>query len=402
MELSEYDIVELAEDEITEETADFLVRNFSSEVEVSYPTAKTNHQWQLENQGYVGQIQLPSDQSLVLIPKVELENVFGMMEYAYDLGDFDLSSVFDSDTVEGFYDRIANILAENVMDRYRRGLHKSYVKRSERSETIRGKINFAKTARKPWSPKAHIEYSEMTADNEDNQILLYTLNRISASSNLCRDETLRKTRKGIRSLRGMISYKEFEASDCTRRRYNRLNQDYERLHALSRLVLDNSGASYKSGDRKMVPFTVNMPLLYQGFVTKWLDENLPSRFQVRPEERVELTKFAGSDIHYRIDIVIYDKQQGGDEPICVIDVKYKADERPSTGDISQMVGYAKAKDTVESFLMYPEFLEDSLDLEIGDVRIRNLRFGIDDDLDDAGSRFRDDLSAALSIPELAA
>jgi 5-methylcytosine-specific restriction enzyme subunit McrC len=400
MELAEYDERQLAEDEFAEKAGDFLVRNFSSEVEVNYPTAKTNHQWELQNQGYVGQIQLPGDQSIVLVPKVEMNNVYGMMEYAYDLGDFDLSSVFDSDTVEGFYDRIANILAENVMDRYRRGLHKSYVKRSERSETIRGKINFAKTAQKPWSPKAYIGYSEMTADNEDNQILLYTLNRISASSNLCRDETLSKTRRGIRSLRGMISYKEFEPSACARRRYNRLNQDYERLHALSRMILDNTGASYKSGDRKTVPFTVNMPLLYQGFVTKWLDKNLPPRFQVKPEERVELTKFAGSDIRYRIDIVIYD-EENGDEPICVIDVKYKADKRPKTDDISQMLGYAKAKDTAESFLMYPEFLEDSLDLELGDVRVRNLRFGIDDDLDDAGNRFQNDLSAALSIPELA-
>lgn len=397
--LEEWEKKELDQDELDEETAKFLLDNFSSEVDVRFPNLKRDYKWELINQGFVGYIALPGDNSIVLQPKVELGNVFAMMEYAYDLGEFDLSTVYDSGSVEGFYDRIANILAENVIDRRRRGLYRSYVEKEEKTQRIKGRIDFTKTLRKPWNPKAHVKYSEMTADNEDNQILLYTLNRISSASSLCRDETLRKVRKGIRSMKGGISYNEFRASDCTGRSYNRLNSDYERLHALCRLILDNSGPSYEVGDRQMIPFNVDMADLFQVFVTEWLRENLPDRFRVKAEEEVTLAEYDhGRDLKYRIDIVLYDRENG--EAICVIDTKYKANERPETADISQMVGYAKAKDTLETFLLYPEDLDESLDVLFSDVRVQNITFNLNDDLQTNGETLLREIADVLSLPEL--
>ena len=397
--LKEYREKEFERNELDEETAEFLLDNFSSEVEVEFPTLKTDYRWVLENQGFVGYIALPEDNAIVLKPKVELDNIFAMMEYAYDLGEFDLSTVYDSDSVQGFYDRIANILAENVIDRRRRGLYRSYIEKEEKSQRIKGRIDFTKTLKKPWDPKAHIKYSEMTADNEDNQILLYTLNRISSTTSLCRDVTLRKARKGIRSRKGSISYNEFRASDCKGRSYNRLNSDYERLHALCRLILDNSGPSYEVGDRQMVPFNVDMAKLFQGFVTKWLKQNLPERFKVKGEEEVTLTEYKRSrDLKYRIDIVLYDRERG--EVVCVIDAKYKSDERPDTSDVSQMVGYAKAKGTSEAFLLYPEELDEPLDIRLDDVHIRDQVFSLEDDLQENGENFLSELSDSLGIPEL--
>lgn len=397
--LPEYDDKEYDRGEVSDEVAEFLIENFSSEVEVEYPTFKTDGKWVLTNQGFVGYIPLPGDNAVVLEPKVDIDNVFAMMEYAYELGEFDLDTVYDSESVKGFYDRIANILAENVNDRRKHGLYRSYVKREEKSQTIKGKINFSKTLQKPWEPKAHIKYSEMTADNEENQILLYTLSKISSSSGICRDETLRKTREGIRSLQGAITYNEFRASDCTDRRYNRLNSDYQRLHALCRLILDNSGPSYKVGDRKTVPFNVDMADLFQVFATEWLDQNLPERFRVKGEEEVTLTEYDhGRGLRYRIDMVLYDRESG--EVVCVVDTKYKAHERPETADVSQMVGYAKAKDTSETFLLYPEKLDEPLDVPLDDVRVRNLTFELEDDLQRNGETFVEELADALSLPEL--
>jgi 5-methylcytosine-specific restriction enzyme subunit McrC len=397
--LEEYKEKELDQDELDEETAKFLVENFSSEVEVRFPNLKRDYKWKLVNQGFVGYIALSGDNSIVLQPKVELGNMFAMMEYAYDLGEFDLSTVYDSDSVEGFYDRIANILAENVIDRRRRGLYRSYVEKEDKTQRIKGRIDFTKTLKKPWDSKAHVKYSEMTADNEENQILFYTLDRISSASSLCRDETLRKVRKGVRSMKGGISYNEFRASDCAGRSYNRLNSDYERLHALCRLILDNSGPSYEVGDRQMVPFNVDMADLFQEFVTEWLRENLPDRFRVKAEEEVTLAKYDhGRDLKYRIDIVLYDRESS--ELICVIDTKYKTDVRPETADVSQMVGYAKAKNTSETFLLYPEKLDESLDVPLDDVRVRNLTFELEDDLQRNGETFVEELAEALSLPEL--
>lgn len=396
--LPEHQDKELGESAFSDEAAEFLLENFASQVDIEFPTVKTDNHWVLRNNGYVGHIQLPDGDGLTLKPRVELNNVFAMMEYAYDLGDFDLDSVYQSSSVEGFYDRIANILAENVIDRRKRGLYRSYVHRSEKSETIRGKINFTKTARKPWDTKAHIEYSEMTADNEHNQILLYTLSKVSSSTNLCRQETLRKARKAIRLMRGEITYKEFRATDCVGRRYNRLNSDYERLHALCRLILDNSGPSYKVGDVKMVPFNVNMHTLYQEFVTKWLQNNLPAEYRVKPEEKVALGTFDGSELFFRIDLVLYDTTTG--DPICVIDTKYKDDARPASEDLSQMTGYAKSKDVDETFLLYPSPLADDLDIQVDDIQICNLTFPLDDDLEQNGHDFLEELADAIGQPDI--
>jgi 5-methylcytosine-specific restriction enzyme subunit McrC len=273
------------------------------------------------------------------------------------------------------------------------------VEKEEKTQRIKGRIDFTKTLKRPWDPKAHVKYSEMTADNEDNQILLYTLNRISSASSLCRDETLRKVRKGIRSMKGGISYNEFRASDCAGRSYNRLNSDYERLHALCRLILDNSGPSYEVGDRQMIPFNVDMADLFQEFVTEWLRENLPGRFHVKAEEEVTLAEYDQSrDLKYRIDIVLYDREAG--EVTCVIDTKYKSDERPETADISQMVGYAKAEDTHETFLLYPTDLEEELDISFDDIFVRNITFELSNNLQENGKNFLKDLSEALSLPEI--
>lgn len=398
----EFDEADIDGDITFNEVAAFLLDNFSSQVDVQFPSLKTDGKCVLKNRGYVGHIQLPNGHSIRLLPKVDLDNVFEMMEHAYDLGEFDLEAVYDSDTVEGFYDRIANILAQTIIDRRKRGLFRSYVHRSEKSQTLRGRINFAKTLKKPWEPEAHIEYNEMTADNEDNQILLYTLSKISSSTNLCRPETLRLARRGIRSMRAEIAYNEYQARDCVGRQYNRLNQDYRRMHALSRLILDNSGASYEVGDSMMVPFNVEMDMLYQKFIAKWLSANLPDRYEINrggEEETVKLTEFAGKDLQYRIDIVLYDRQR--DEPLAVIDAKYKDDDTPAPADISQMVGYAKAIGTGEAFLVYPNPFDDSLDVPLDDVRVQNLIFSLDDDLDTNGHMFLENLASALDEPELA-
>ena len=51
------------------------------------------------------------------------------------------------------------------------------------------------------------------------------------------------------------------ADRCVGRTYNRLNADYEPMHALCRFFLENSGPAHARGDRSMLPFLVNMPRL---------------------------------------------------------------------------------------------------------------------------------------------
>lgn len=396
--IEEYEDKRIPESDLSDEDVQYLDQEFDSELEIGGPSSLNGWNWILRNEGFVGHIQLPAGTSIELSPGIELDNVFGMLEYAYDLNQFNLAeeNVYDSETVQGFYDKIASIFAQNVNKRRKQGLFRSYQSREEQSQRIRGRIDFRKTVQKPWDPKAHVKYREMTADNEDNQILLYTLNRISRSG-FAREETLQEVRRGIRSLRGSISYNEFESNDCVGRRYNRLNQDYQRMHALARLILDTSGPSHEEGDAEMIPYTVYMPDLYELFVARWMKENLPKRYSVDPQKHVEL---GDTGLFYRIDVVLNDDRTG--ETVAVLDTKYREpdNESPDTSEVNQVLGYAKKMETDQAFLVYPVELDNAFPLQLDDVDIHCIKFALEDDLERNGEEFLTALSSVLGRPDL--
>ena len=393
--IEEYDSTEVAAAELSEEDVDYLRENLDSEIDITPPWTGTDGQWVLYNNGYIGHIQLPSGNSIELAPRTDMGDVFGMLEYAYDLDVFQLDEdLYDSDTVEGFYDKVANILAQGVNKRRREGLYQSYQDREERTQKVRGRIDFRETLKKPWSTDVAVKYREMTADNEENQILLYTLYRVSRSG-FARDQTLERTRQAIRSLRDVIQYKEFKPSDCTGRQYNRLNQDYERLHALCRLILDTSGPSQESGDARMVPYRVRAFDLYELFVYRWLKRNLSDPYEVDFQDKPEL---GSTGLNYEIDDVIKD---GGGQPVCVLDTKYREpDKNPKSEEVSQVLGYAKRKNVEHAFLVYPRAVGPGFPLELGGVQIHTAKFGISGDLEVNGEAFLEQVSGAMSLPSL--
>ncbi len=396
--IEEYDDKHIPQSELSDTDIQYLDEELDSELELEGPSSLNNWNWVIRNEGYVGHIQLPENGSIELKPGIDLDNVFGMLEYAYDLSKFNLAEedVYDSETVQDFYDKIASIFAKNVNKRRKQGLFRSYQDREEESQRIRGRIDFRKTVQKPWDPKAHVKYREMTSDNEENQILLYTLNRISRSD-VPREDTLQKVRKGIRSLRGTISYREFESNDCVDRRYNRLNQDYQRMHALARLILDTSGPSHEEGDAEMIPYTVYMPDLYELFVARWLNENLPTGYSVDTQKHVDL---GDTGLFYRIDVVLNDDATG--ETVAVLDTKYREpdNENPDTSEVNQVLGYAKKMETDRAVLVYPVKLDNRFPLQIDDVTIDCLQFDLKDDLENNGSKFLDSLAATLGRSDL--
>jgi 5-methylcytosine-specific restriction enzyme subunit McrC len=396
--IEEYEDKKIPRSQLSDRDIGYLDEEFSDELELEGPSSLNDWNWVLRNEGYVGHIQLPENGSIELKPGIDLDNVFGMLEYAYDLGKFNLAEedVYDSETVQGFYDKIAAIFARNVNKRRKEGLYRSYQSREEKSERIRGRIDFSKTARKPWEVKAHVKYREMTSDNEENQILLYTLNRISRSG-FASEDTLQKVRQGIRSLRGSISYREFESSDCVGRRYNRLNQDYQRMHALARLILDTSEPSHESGDAEMIPYTVYMPDLYELFVARWMKQHLPTGYSIDFQEHVDLGE---TGLFYRIDVVLNDDRTG--EVVAVLDTKYREPDngKPDTGEVNQVLGYAKKTGTDRAFLVYPVDLDNRFPLEMDDVVIDCIQFGLQGDLEGNGGSFLQKLSTELGRSDL--
>ena len=383
LDLTEYQPTRLPESAITHSMGEAIWRHYGAKIAVDFPSPKTDNQWQLTSQGWVGYIPFNSEFGIALKPKAELCNIFGMLEYAYHLKSFQfLEGFFDCESLEEFYERLANILARLVLDRGRRGFYRAYIPESDNLPYLRGRMDMSHAITKPWDEKLLCHYEEHTGDLEENQILAWTLSRI-AQSGMCTELVLPTVRRAYRALQGFVSLRAYHPKECIGRLYNRLNEDYHPMHALCRFFLEHSGPSHQLGDRTMLPFLLNMERLYELFVAEWLKAHLPSEFALRMQERVEIDQ--KQDLHFDIDLVIYDTKSGAS--CYVLDTKYKVAPTPSSSDIAQVIAYAQTKGCLSTVLIYPVRLENPIDAWSKNIHIRSLVFSLDGDLELAGQNF---------------
>jgi len=390
IELAEYESRQLTRDEIDLDVGEQLWRNYGAQVAVDFPSPKTGDQWLLTAQGWVGYIPVSKELGIALRPKIHLSNLFRMLEYAYRLESFKfLDDLFESKSLEEFYERLANVLARRIVDRSRKGLYRTYLARTERLPFVRGRLNVRQLIRAPWDVKLQSHYHEHTGDIEDNQILAWTL-YVIAHSGLLTERVLPTVRRAYRALQGSVTLKPFGPKACTGRLYNRLNEDYRPLHALCRFFLEHSGPSHEMGGHTMLPFLVDTARLYERFVAEWLKVNLP-RMEITPPRELYLVAqepvhFGSSGTpHFDIDLVLYDAAKN--EALCVLDTKYKAASMPTSDDLAQVVAYAEAKGCSEAILVYPGPPSAPLDTKVGDIRVRSLAFSVNGDLDEQGLAF---------------
>lgn len=364
-----------------------LVEHYRDQIDIEAPGYRTGGQWRLTAKGWVGFIPLADDFGLRLTPKVEIGNLFRMLEYAYRLQSFRfLDDLIGCETLEDYYERLANVLAKRVLERGRKGFYRDYLAQEEHLPYVRGRLDVARSAAQPWNIRPFCHYHEHTADIEENQLLAWTLWNI-ARRGICTERVLPTVRQAYHSLQGLVSLQPFSAAACIGRRYNRLNEDYRPLHALCRFFLEQTGPSHRQGDRQVLPFLVNMESLFELFVAEWLRTHLPAHWAIRAQERYQLGD--GNGPYFEIDLVLYDMDSGLAR--CVLDTKYKAPDTPSTADISQVVTYALAKGCDEAVLIYPTALRSPFDDYVGKdekrIHVRSLAFALNGDLEAAGRHF---------------
>ncbi len=382
-ELTEYIPKTLPRGGLSEIEGERIWREFGTQVDVQFPTPKTKYEWELRSEGWVGYIPVSSDLSLSLRPKVALENLFHMLEYAYRLKSLKfLAGLMSCDSLDAYYRQLARILARRVLERGRKGFYRAYIDDSDKLPYLRGRMDILALASAPWQAVLLCHYQNHTPDVVENQILNWTLRCISRSG-VCNEDIAPEIRKAYRMLQPLVELTSFSAKDCVDRLYNRLNEDYEPLHALCRFFLEHSGPTLSVGTHKVLPFLVDMDRLYELFIYEWLAANLPSRYFLKPQENVYIGP--EGDLKFIIDIVIYDRTTG--EPAFVADTKYKAPDRPSTSDIAQVATYANLKDCHNAVLIYPQPISHPINDMVGNVRVRTLEFDLSGDLEAAGQVF---------------
>lgn len=380
LELTEYQTASLPAGELDVALGERLWREYGKYVSVEPPGFKTNYQWQLTPQGYVGYIPLTPDMHIAIRPKVPVENIFRMLEYAYNVPFQQSGEMVNCEALEDYFERLATVLAKRVLDRGRKGFYRAYIAESDRLPYLRGQLDVHRLMCRPWDTDLHCHYEEHTGDLVENQILAWTLHTIIRSG-LCSEKTLPTVRHAYRTMQGLVTLTPFNARACVGRLYNRLNDDYEPLHALCRFFLEHSGPHFESGERTMIPFLIDMALLFERFVAEWLRMHLPKSVRLKVQEDVDLTE--AGDLKFRIDLVLYDAKSS--DPVMVLDTKYKAPEAPSTDDVGKVTAYAVSKSCSEAALIFPAALSAPLNTLMGDkIRVRSLEFQLDGSLDQSG------------------
>lgn len=380
--LTEYKTETYPADFIEEEAAKQIWLRLGSYVDIEQPSWKNDEKWEFRSKGWVGYIPVDEDLVLHLQPKVRIKNIFRMLEYAYRLDFKTYEGLYESDSLEEFYENLAKILSLKVLDRKRKGLYREYINRQESLPYVRGRIQFREMYKKPWQVRVPNHYQEHTPNISDNQILAWTL-YVILRSGICGEETTSVVRKAYRDLQRVVEVSPYSAQDCINRLYDRLNEDYRPMHALCRFFLDNSGPTIYEGENEMLPFLIDMSQLYELFVAEWLRENLPKDYELDAQHTVSF----GDKGSYRftIDLVISDASTG--EVVYVLDTKYKTPDKPSNPDINQIVAYSEAKGCQQAVLIYPEKIGDPRIGKLGEINIRALTFSIEGDLESAGDRF---------------
>lgn len=388
-ELQEEKSLILSEEQLDLETAKILHNEHKKKI--SLEPNPWDHTYTLRSNGYIGSIPVNENFELRIKPKVDVNNVFRMLEYAYKLKLELFEGITNVESTEDFFERFVNILARRILDRNRKGLYCDYVENEESLPHLRGRIRIQPTTNSMLrgTNRPTCQYEEHTSDLIENQILLWTLYQLRHFQ-IKREDVNRVVRKAYRELIHKVNLNQIDPRVCVNRFYNRLNQDYQPLHGLCRFFLEQIGPGIERGSYDFIPFVIYMPTLFESFVAEWLRENMPSKYRVIKQHIATLD--SEGKFEFRIDIVISDSKNG--EPICVLDTKYKNAPKPEESDICQIHTYAAKMKTKSAYLVFPS-TTNRLETSIDDITVRSIIFDISQNPDRAGQQFLKELLGKL-------
>ena len=362
----------------------------SGKIKIDFPTPKTNNRWLLIAQGWVGHIPVTPTLTIIVNPKIKLNNLFKIIEYAYRLSSQSIhftSGIAYCQSFEEFYNSLVKYFALKVAARSKKGFYKTYVPKETDLPYLKGRCTISSLLTAQYHLKFRCKFQENTVDNKYNQIIAWAL-YCTARNALCDKQIISLLRRTYEKLAGIVTLKALYPLDCSNQLYNRLNQDYQQLHALSRFFLENSAPTHKIGLKATLPFLIEMPRLFELFVAEWLKNNLKNGMKVKYLERFTTGR---EGIRFEIDIVIYDEKN---KPLCVIDTKYKTEV--TKPDINQIRTYAGAKSCKNAILVYPQTLDRPLNTYIGKVKVNSLAFPLKHDIEASGEKFLKNFFQCLS------
>ena len=312
--------------------------------------------YRLAARDYVGRIALPGGTLLVIQPKVPVSNLFYMLCYHAGPVHFYTPPVTLAGTGDIFSIVIA-ALVEQVEGLLRQGLYRSYIPREQDLPVVRGRIALdAQLRRYGHLRHRHIcRYAELTTDTAENRVVAATLRCLPPLFESGGPEHLaRRVRALLDRFEGVsITGRGAALAELRSVTTHRLNAAYGPVLALCRLVLSRLAPGEAPGPHAFASFLVNMPGLFEGFLTAKLRALLPSHgLRVVAQQNDYLD--TGRRVGIRPDVLVY--RHTGGPPLLVLDAKYRRIEDATAGlnpDLYQLSAYLDRYGLTRGMLVYP-------------------------------------------------
>ncbi|WP_114579055.1 McrC family protein [Saliphagus sp. LR7] len=347
IELSEYDEsdpIDLSDDDIE------MIESQVDGLRVEY---RRDEQVVLHTDHRVGVVSLPDGPTIEIQPKVGDPNLVTLLRYANGTEPTHLSRETELESGTNFVDTIAVLYLEELEEILSQGLRREYVEVEGTEEYLRGRLNVRRQlAGGPGKTDFECDYDEFTYDTTLNQTILCVTNVLSSLMDSA--EIAGELREHESRLRRRITLREVPIEEAEQIELTRLTDYYEKLLALSLLVLKHiyiedivvgEGVSYS--------LLIGMNEVFEKLVERTARETVDERdgWSVEGQARTGNLLRGSPSIRMRPDFVI--RHHG--EPVLVGDAKWKTEVK--NNDVYQVVAYQTAYDA-PCVLVYPDNDED--------------------------------------------
>jgi 5-methylcytosine-specific restriction enzyme subunit McrC len=319
----------------------------ASGVVTAVPSAERPGRWLVAPAGKVGAARI-GDVTVRVAPKVAIARLLFLLGYSLHGAAWQASTVPLGEEAE-LVPAVASALWRQVERAIHQGLLPGYVVIEESSPVLRGRLlEGSQLSRHHGLPlPLEIQHDEFTVDIAENQILRTACERML--------KVPRVDEESVRMLRRLLR----DFGDVTPIRHgdpvpawvpSRLNARYHTALRLAELVLRATSVEHTVGKVAVNGFLLNMPQLFEDFVTVALEEAIESRYGGRVDAQSRHYLDEAARVPLRPDIV----WKIGGKPIAVIDAKYKA-EKPKgypNADLYQILAYCTVLGLPVGHLVY--------------------------------------------------
>jgi len=305
--------------------------------------------WMLVPGGRVGAVSCGSVRVRV-DPKVAIDRIMFMLGYTMR-GVAWRHALVPVDSERDVVHVVAEVFTRAVATALRPGMLQGYRTVEQALPVVRGRIRLdEQLKRRPGSPvPIEVAFDDFTIDIAENQILGAAIAVLLRNPWVGRD--VRHRLAGLALQFAEVSRLPARAALPTWRR-TRLNERYGVPLLLAELILAGSSFEHRVGDVRVDGFVLDMPRIFEDFVTCALRDAL---LPLLPGSAV-VGQYSGwldedQQIALRPDLVWLDQRE---LPLAAVDAKYRA-ERPSgfpNADLYQALAYATTLGLRSAHLVY--------------------------------------------------